>query len=110
MRMPRSRGWATLGATSGMAVGTHVIRAADHKRGKGKRSTQPDSDHTKARIVFAQQEMVRLFPLGLLEKRPRDLVIKVRRGLAKNQEWLDQGYEQISRRTVMRAWRELQRP
>jgi integrase len=89
--------------------GILIIRATDHKHGI--RSTQPDARHnTKARIVFAQEEIIRRFPRGLPEKRPRNLTKDVRARLAQNSEWLFQGYEPISRRTVNRAWRELQKP
>jgi hypothetical protein len=83
-------------------VYAHVLRATRHKHGV--RATQPDPNHTKARIVFAQEEIVRMFPRAPPEKRPRDLLKRVRAALARNPEWVRQGYERISRRTVMRAW------
>jgi hypothetical protein len=86
----------------------HVLRAAQHKHGV--RPTQARPGHSQARIEFAQTEIIKLFPCGLPEKRPRDLVKNVRKALAENSDWQRQGYEPISRRTVKRAWQELLKP
>ena len=89
--------------------GIFIIRATDHKHGV--RSTQPDPKrHTKAQIVFVQEEIIRMFPEGLPEKRPRHLARDVRKRLAQNSEWLVLEYAPISRRTVNRAWQLLLKP
>jgi hypothetical protein len=91
----------------------HVIRATRHKRGVRNTLTPKELKElgrTQARLVFAQVEIIGLFPHGLPEKRPRDLVKKVRAALAHNDAWQRQGYEPISRRTVNRAWGELLKP
>jgi hypothetical protein len=80
----------------------HVIRAVGHKRIT--RSSQPDDEHTKARLVFVQEVIVPMFPNGLPEKRPRDLVRKVAAALARNPKWTNQDWETVSRHTVIRAW------
>jgi hypothetical protein len=96
--------------------GIFIIRAVDHKRGK--RSTQPNKDqlkkeHTKARLVFAQEAIIQKFfslPQGLPAKRPRDLLKRVREALAQNPEWTKQNWEKpISRTHVKRAWEALQK-
>ena len=89
-------------------VFAHVLRAVRHKHGV--RPTQARPGHSQARIEFAQAEIITLFPRGLPEKRPRDLVRNVRNALAQNPDWQRQGYEPISLRTVKRAWRELLKP
>jgi hypothetical protein len=86
----------------------HPIRAVKHKRGV--RPTQARPGHTQARREFAQAEIINRFPRGLPEKRPRDLVRNVRAALARNPKWQALGYEEMSRRTIMRAWEELQKP
>jgi hypothetical protein len=103
----RARGSTSSSSTSKVVVHAHAIRATQHKHGV--RVTQPDPNHIKARIVFAQEEIVRMFPRGLPEKRPRDLPKRVRAALAWDPEWVRLDYKPISRRTVMRAWRELQK-
>jgi hypothetical protein len=86
-----------------------IIRATDHKRGK--RSTQPDEEHTKARLVFAQEEIIQMFlPQGLPEERPRNLLKRVRGALARNPRWTAQDWEPISRTHVNRAWQALKKP
>ena len=93
--------------------GIFIIRATDHKHGK--RSTQPNKDqpkkeHTKARLVFAQEAIVQMFSQGLPAERPRDLLKKVRKALAQNPEWTAQVWEKpISRTHVKRAWKALQK-
>ena len=96
----------------------HVIRAVRHKRGI--RSTQPDKEHeqapdkpkrTKARLVFAQEAIVPMFPQGLPAKPPRDLLKRVRAALKENPEWTNQDWDKpISRTHVKRAWKALQKP
>jgi hypothetical protein len=87
--------------------GVNIIRAVGHKRGR--RSTRPDKDHTKARLVFYQEAIIQMFP-ELPEKRPRNLVKWVREALAKNPEWTAQLWEEpISPTHVKRAWEALQK-
>jgi hypothetical protein len=98
-----------------MKAFAHVLRAAWHKHGVRPTSAPINAstgapNHSRARIEFAQAEMTKLFPRGLPEKRPRDLLRKVREALAQNPDWQRQGYKPISRRTVKRAWRELLKP
>jgi hypothetical protein len=90
--------------------GIFIIRATDHKHGK--RSTRPDKEHTKARLVFVQEAIIQMFPLpqGLPAKRPRNLLKRVRKALAQNPEWTAQDWEKpISRTHVKRAWEALQK-
>jgi hypothetical protein len=84
-----------------------IIRAVDHKRGK--RSTRPDKEHTKARLVFAQEAIIQMFS-ELPAERPRNLLRRVREALAQNPKWTDQDWEKpISRTHVKRAWEALQK-
>jgi hypothetical protein len=93
-----------------MKVFAHVLRASGHKRGIRAAQPKSDDEHTRARLLFAQEEIVHRFPQGLPEKRPRDLLRIVRAGLAQNPEWRRQGWEPISRRTVKRAWEGMKKP
>ena len=89
---------------------TDVIRAPGHKS-PGSRSTQvdPSSTKVKARVVFAQEAILRIFPHGRPAERPRDLLRRVRDELEQTAEW-SLGWEPISRYIVNRAWDELNRP